>query len=61
MLHTRRIPVKCTIENLPNNITLDVTNLDTGDNILLRDITLPENVDCYLYPLVPIVGVIKAK
>ena len=40
MLHTRRIPVKCTIENLPNNITLDVTNLDTGDNILLRDITL---------------------
>jgi ribosomal protein bL25 (Ctc-form) len=61
MLHTRRIPVKCTIENLPNNITLDVTNLDTGDNILLRDITLPENVDCYLDPRVPIVGVIKAK
>ena len=61
MLHTRRIPVKCTIENLPNNITLDVTNLDTGDNILLRDITLPENVDCYLDPRVPIVGIIKAK
>lgn len=61
MLHTRRIPVKCTIENLPNNITLDVANLDTGDNILLRDITLPENVDCYLDPRVPIVGVIKAK
>jgi hypothetical protein len=32
-----------------------------GDNILLRDITLPENVDCYLDPRVPIVGVIKAK
>lgn len=61
MLHTRRLPVKCTIENLPNNITIDVTNLDTGDNVLLRDLTLPEGVDCYLDPRVPIVGVIKAK
>ncbi|WP_419678288.1 50S ribosomal protein L25/general stress protein Ctc [Aliarcobacter lanthieri] len=61
ILHTRRIPVKCAIENLPNNITLDVTNLDTGNNILIRDITLPENVDCYLDPRVPVVGVIKAK
>jgi len=61
MLHTRRIPVKCTIENLPNDITLDVTNLDTGDNILIRDIALPKNVDCYLDPRVPVVGVIKAK
>ncbi|OCL82188.1 50S ribosomal protein L25/general stress protein Ctc [Arcobacter porcinus] len=61
MIHTRKIPVKCAIENLPNNITLDVTNLDTGDNILLRDLTLPESVDCYLDPRVPIVGVIKAK
>ncbi|WP_418185242.1 50S ribosomal protein L25/general stress protein Ctc [Aliarcobacter vitoriensis] len=61
MLHTRRIPVKCKIEDLPNGITLDVTNLDTGDNILIRDITLPETVDCYLDPRVPVVGVIKAK
>ena len=61
MLHTRRVPVKCTIENLPNNITIDVTDLDTGDNILLRDLTLPAGVDCYLDPRVPIVGVIKAK
>ena len=61
MLHTRRVPVKCTIENLPNNITIDVTDLDTGDNVLLRDLTLPAGVDCYLDPRVPIVGVIKAK
>src|SRR5574344_2116592 len=61
MLHTRRLPVKCTIENLPNNITIDVADLDTGDNVLLRDLTLPEGVDCYLDPRVPIVGVIKAK
>lgn len=61
MLHTRRVPVKCAIENLPNDITIDVTELDTGDNILLRDLTLPQGVDCYLDPRVPIVGVIKAK
>lgn len=61
MLHTRRIPVKCTIENLPNELVIDVTNLDTGDNILIRDLTLPANVDCYLDPRVPVVGVIKAK
>ena len=61
MIHTRRIPVKCTIENLPNELVIDVTNLDTGDNILIRDLTLPANVDCYLDPRVPVVGVIKAK
>lgn len=61
MIHTRRIPVKCAIENLPYDITIDVTELDTGDNILLRDLTLPQGVDCYLDPRVPIVGVIKAK
>jgi len=58
---TKRVPVKCTIENLPQNITLDITNLDVGDNILVRDLELPENVTCYLDPRVPIVGIIKAK
>ncbi len=58
---TPRIPVKCTIEDLPQNITLDVTNLDTGDNILVRDLELPENVKCFLDPRVPVVGIIKAK
>ncbi|MCG3719417.1 hypothetical protein L5F50_09495 [Aliarcobacter butzleri] len=42
-------------------MVLDVTNLDTGDNILIRDIQFPANVDCYLDPRVPVVGVIKAK
>jgi large subunit ribosomal protein L25 len=58
---TKRIPVKCTIEDLPQNITLDVTNLDTGDNVLVRDLELPETVKCFLDPRVPVVGVIKAK
>ena len=61
MVHTKRVPVKCTIENLPENITIDVTDLDTGDNILIRDLTLADSVDCFLDPRVPVVGIIKAK
>jgi large subunit ribosomal protein L25 len=60
MIHTKRVPVKSTIENLPENIVLDVTNLDLGDNILIRDLALPENVECFLDPRVPVVGIIKA-
>ena len=61
MIHTKRVPVRCTLENLPNDITLDVSDLDTGDNILIRDLTLPETLECFLDPRVPVVGIIKAK
>lgn len=59
--HRRRVAVKCTIENLPEKFHFNVTNLDTGDNYLVRDIELPEGVECFLDPRVPVVGVIKAK
>ena len=36
-------------------------DLDVGDNILVRNLELPENVQCYLDPRVPVVGIIKAK
>jgi len=58
---TKRVPVKCTIEELPQNINIDVTDLDVGDNILVRNLELPENVQCYLDPRVPVIGIIKAK
>ncbi len=59
--HKKRVPVKCTIENLPESFHLQIANLDTGDSILIRDIEMPENVECFLDPRVPVVGVIKAK
>jgi len=59
--HRRRVAVKCTIENLPETFHFNVTDLDTGDNFLVRDIELPEGVQCFLDPRVPVVGVIKAK
>ncbi|MEA3289060.1 MAG: 50S ribosomal protein L25/general stress protein Ctc [Campylobacterota bacterium] len=59
--HRKRIDVKCTIENLPESFHFDVSDLDNGDNYLVRDLKLPEGVDCYLDPRVPVVGIIKAK
>ena len=59
--HRRRIKVKTTPENLPDYFELDVSNLDVGDNILIRDIKMPDGVECYLEPSIPVVGVIKAK
>ncbi len=59
--HKKRIPVKCTIENLPESFHLQIAELDTGDSILVRDIEFPEGVECFLDSRVPVVGVIKAK
>ena len=61
MVHTKRIPVKCTIEDLPENLTIDVTTLDVGHNVLVRNLELADSVKCYLDPRVPVVGIIKAK
>ena len=61
MIHTKRVPVKCTIEDLPENITIDVTDLDVGHNVLVRNLTLADSVKCFLDPRVPVVGIIKAK
>ncbi len=61
IFHKKRLPVKCKIEDLPESFNLEIDNLDTGDSILIRDITMPKNVECFLDPRVPIVGVIKAK
>ncbi|NVJ53339.1 MAG: 50S ribosomal protein L25/general stress protein Ctc [Campylobacteraceae bacterium] len=59
--HKKRVPVKTTLENLPESFHLEISDLDTGDNILVRNLELPEGVECFLDPRVPIVGVIKAK
>lgn len=56
-----RLSVKCAGENLPNNFTLDVSNLDVGDTILVRDIKVPKNVTILDEDRIAVVGVIKAK
>jgi len=59
--HRKRVEVKCTIENLPESFHFNVTDLDTGDNYLIRDLDLADGVECFLDPRVPVVGIIKAK
>ncbi len=59
--HTPRVAVKCTLENLPKSFHLVIDDLDTGDNVLVRDLEMPEGVECFLDPRVPVAGVIKAK
>jgi len=59
--HRRRIKVKSIPENLPDFFEINISDLDVGDNILIRDINMPEGVECYLNPSIPVVGVIKAK
>jgi len=59
--HRKRVPVKCTLENLPKSFHFKIDDLDTGDNVLVRDIELPEGVECFLDPRVPVIGVVKVK
>jgi len=57
----RRIAVKCAGKDLPNAFTLDVTDLDVGDFILIRDIPVKEGVSIILDGSVAVVGVTSAK
>ncbi len=57
----KRLLIKCAGENLPNNFTLNVDNLDVGDAILIRDIDVPANVTIMEEDRVAVTGVIKAK
>lgn len=60
-ISTKRISVQCTPENLPNAYKLDVTDLDVGDSILVRDLPEISGVRVLNNQDVAVVGVIKAK
>jgi large subunit ribosomal protein L25 len=57
----RRLKVRGAIENVPHNFTLDVSDLDRDDSILVRDVEVPEGCRLMDRPDVAICGVIKAK
>lgn len=57
----RRLKVKCAAENLPNFFELDVSKLDVGDALLVKDIVVPENVVVIDAQRVAVVGVEKAR
>lgn len=57
----RRLKVKCAAENLPNFFELDVSKLDVGDSLLVRDIVVPAGVTMIDADRVAVVGVEKAR
>jgi len=56
-----RLTVKCTPQNLPNTIEIDVTAMDTGDSKLVRDLPAMENITIVDAPRVALISIIKAK
>ena len=57
----RRVRVRGAIENIPNNFTLDVSDLDRDESILVRDLEVPEGARLMDRPHVSVCGVIKAR
>ncbi len=57
----RRLKVRGAIENVPDNYTLDVSDLDRDESILVRDIDVPEGCRMMDRPHVSVCGVIKAR
>jgi len=56
-----RLTVKCTPENLPNSIEIDVTEMDTGASKLVRDLPEIPNVTILDTDRVALISIIKAK
>lgn len=61
ILSKKRLKVRGSIENMPHNFTLDVSDLDRDDSILIRDVEAPANCKMMDRDNVAICGVIKAK
>jgi len=56
-----RLRVKAAIENVPNQINVDVTDMDVGDSRLVRDLAKIENVTFTDADRVSVLSIIKAK
>ena len=56
-----RLTVKCTPENLPNSIEVDVTEMDVGNSKLVRDLPAIPNVTILDSDRVALISIIKAK
>ncbi len=63
MLHIskKRLRVKAAIENVPNSIAVDVSPLDLGDSILIRDLDTMDNLTFTDADRVSVLSIIKAK
>ncbi len=56
-----RLRVKSAIENIPNSINIDITPLDLGDSVLIRDLAPIANATFTDADRVSVLSIIKAK
>ncbi len=56
-----RLRVKGAIENVPNSIAIEVSSLDLGDSVLVRDLAAINNVSFTDADRVSVLSIIKAK
>ncbi|NLC27155.1 MAG: 50S ribosomal protein L25/general stress protein Ctc [Campylobacteraceae bacterium] len=57
----KRLCVKCKAEDLPTSFEINVSDLDVGDTVLVRDLEVPANITMMETDRIAVVGVIKAK
>jgi large subunit ribosomal protein L25 len=55
------IEIECLASQIPESIKIDVTKLEAGEHLSVRDIPLPEGVKAITDPDVAIVGILIAK
>jgi len=60
IMSKRRLRVRGAVENMPQNFTLDVSDLDRDDSILVRDVEAPKDCKIMDRSDVSICGMIKA-
>ncbi|NKQ40737.1 MAG: 50S ribosomal protein L25/general stress protein Ctc [Sulfurovum sp.] len=60
IISKRRLKVRGAIENMPQNFTLDVSDLDREDSILVRNLEVPNDCKMMDRADVSVCGVIKA-
>lgn len=55
------LEIYCLPDNIPESINIDVSDLNIGDNIHLKDLKLPEGIECKLDEFTTIVTIVAAK
>lgn len=58
--HIHKIDVECLPKNIPSHLDIDISDLDIGDSILIKDLKM-ENVEILLAEDVSVVGIMAAR
>lgn len=58
--HLWEVEVKCKATDIPDNFTVDVSNLNIGDSIAVSDLPIPEHVEILTPSNSSVISVVKA-